>query len=179
MEQNLIVVDQPKEIPSLFVFKPSIGYLSLERICCFAGCLPLTQNFRKFPDFILGNFEMVRMHSICLVPECTQLVPRVSALSPLPQALFSASNATCLCRELLCNFLEYIFLCLWPFRLRTNAVCCRAMLRSKGARRRPPTDRDVFPAAQVLANTQFRSMRSMNKKVQRRRQKNLHAKDLC
>ena len=75
------------------------------------GCLPFTQNFRKFPDFILGNFEMVRMRSICLVPECTRLVPRVSALSPFPQALFSTSNAVRLCRELLCNFLEYIFLC--------------------------------------------------------------------
>ena len=51
-----------------------------------------------------------------------------------------------------------VHLSLWPFRLRTN-VYCRAMLRSKGARRRPPTDRDFFPAAQVLANTQFRPMR--------------------
>ena len=61
------------------------------------GRLPFTQNFWKFPDFILGNFKMVRMHSICLIPECTRLVPKVSALSPLPQALFSTSNTTHLC----------------------------------------------------------------------------------
>ena len=74
-----------------------------------SGCLPFTQNFRNFPDFILENFEMEQMPSICLVLECTRLVPRVSALSPLPQVLFSTSNATHLCRELLCNFLEYVF----------------------------------------------------------------------
>ena len=44
-----------------------------------SGCLPFTQNFRKFPDFILGYFETERMRSICLVPECTRFVPRVSA----------------------------------------------------------------------------------------------------
>ena len=117
------------------------------------------------------------MRSICLVRECTRLVPRVSALSPLPQALFSTSNATGLCRELLFNFLEYILLCgLSDSEQMFVVEPCWDQKAHVGVP--PPIEPFSRLHMQVLANTQFRPMRSMNKKVQRRRQKKLHAKDL-
>ena len=136
-----------------------------------SGCLPFIQNFRNFPDFILENFEMEQMPSICLVPECTRLMPRVSALSPLPQALFSTSNATHLCRELLCNFLEYVFVA-FP---TPNKYLLSSHVEIKRHMSASPNKLRLFPAAQVLGSIQFRPM---NKKVQRRRQKKQHAKYL-
>ena len=114
------------------------------------------------------------MRSICHVPECTRLVPRISALFPLPQAATRPTFAENCCAI----FSNTSFFVAFP---TPNKCLLSSHVEIKKRTSASPHRSRLFPGctyAQVLANTQFRPMRSMNKKVQRRRQKKLHAKNL-